>query len=688
MAARTGAAVAATGVTGIVGHWSCSWMYRLMCRLLCCLSLLLFALPSSAAPEDFPIPASIRPAVDFWKKVYTEVDTGHGYLHDAVDLRIIYTTLPRDNTQIEQHRQRIVADLKVLASGERRGLSERQQTLLALWGENTSNARFAQASKAVRWQLGQSDRFLAGLIRSGAYRGHIEAVIREKGLPLELVALPHVESSFHPGAYSSVAASGMWQFMRETAQRFMRVDHIVDERLDPYRATYAAMDLLQGDYQALGSWPLALTAYNHGAYGIARAMRAIDSEDIGRIITEYKGPRFGFASRNFYPSFLAAVEVDRQAQYYFGDITMDRQPDFATVAAPAFLDAATLARILGVSLDDLRRTNPALQAVIWNGSKRIPKGYPIKVDRAVFQGDLAIALDALPVQQYFAEQIADVSYTVRSGDSLSVIARRYNTSVAELTTINQLRDRHAIRIGQQLILPRANGAVPSLVVNDTRDSTIALPASGEYTVRSGDTIANIAQRFQLLPERLLYLNNLSDEGLIFPDQVLRLTDTPPVANDAAAALASADRVLATDPGDYGVAADDSIEILTDETLGHYADWLELGTAQLRQLNGLGRATALRVGKRLRLDFSQVSHDQFEARRKQYHSNLQAQYFTSYRIRDTESYSIKRSEVLAQLARERSVPLWLLRQYNPEIGDTSAIQIGQVVVFPVVEAVEN
>src|SRR5690606_1971050 len=194
---------------------------------------------------------------------------------------------------------------KVLASGKRTGLSNSQQRILDLWGSDVSNARLELASGTVRWQLGQSDRFMEGLVRSGAYRDHIERIARAKGLPVELAALPHVESSFHPGAFSSAAASGMWQFMRETAQRFMRVDLLVDERLDPYRSTYAALDMLAADYRVLGSWPLALTAYNHGVNGIARAVRDTGTNDIGRIIAEYRGSRFGFASRNFYPQFIA-----------------------------------------------------------------------------------------------------------------------------------------------------------------------------------------------------------------------------------------------------------------------------------------------------------------------------------------------------------------------------------------------
>jgi membrane-bound lytic murein transglycosylase D len=688
-----------------------------LARFLVSLVMLLLTASLQADENDFPIPANIRPAVDFWKRVYTEVDTQSGFLHDNLNLAIVYEALPRDSARIDQRRKQLISDIKVLASGRRSDLTASQQRILELWGSNISNERLALAAGSIRWQLGQSDRFREGLTRSGAYRQHIEAVARSKGMPVELAALPHVESSFHPGAFSSAAASGMWQFMRESAQRFMRVDAIVDERLDPYKASYGAMDMLKLDYQALGSWPLALTAYNHGANGIARAVRDTGSRDIGKIISDYRGSRFGFASRNFYPQFLAVLEVERDVERYFGKIAMHRQPEFVEYELPAFLDATVVAGTLGVSLQDLKRDNPALQPVIWNGNKRIPKGYMLKIDRSAFSGNLVASMDAIPANQFFTDQIPDVSYTVRSGDSLSVIASRYKTSVSELVTINQLRDRNSIRAGQNLILPQQNGGMPTLVVSNAAAQSV--PDSGRYDVRRGDTLTTIASRYKVATATLMALNNLNSRSVIYPGQTLRLAAeatqpmaAAPVAEqleeslqvmDAEVTIASvvdevavvpaaesvASAAFETQPGtlapiDYGVAADNTIEILNDETLGHFADWLGLSSASLRSLNQLRTNATVWVGDRIALDFSKVQKAAFEAKRREYHSGVQAQYFASYRISDTETYSIKNSEVLGNLARQRSVPMWLLRQYNPAITDTSRIKVGQVVVFPVVE----
>ena len=688
----------------------------------------------SAASAGFPVPDNIRPAINFWIKVYTEADTQSGFLHDAQNLAVIYRKLDRDSNAINNVREEIRDDLRVLATGKRTGLTPSQQELLELWGSDTPSARFEQAAGNVRWQLGQSDRFIAGMRRSGAYRTHIENVIREKGLPMELAILPHVESSFHPGAYSRVAATGMWQFTRATAQRFMRADYVVDERLDPYTASYGAMALLEYNYNALGSWPLALTAYNHGANGMARALRDVGSADIGRIIAEYKGPRFGFASRNFYPQFLAALEVDRRAEEFFGPIPRDRAPEFVSITMDSFVDARVVAKTLGVSLNELQRDNPALQPAVWSGTKRIPRGYTLKIDRLSYGGDMVAGINNIPLTEMFSEQVPDLSYTVRRGDSLSVIAERYQTSISELVAINQLRDRNTIRIGQTLLLPQRDGSVPTLLVNN--DEPQEIPATGDYEVRRGDTVSLIAERHRVPLDVVLALNNLDDSGVIYPGQTLRLrgevdgeggapvaqqvatVPAEPVVDEASeedaivnnaseaaegvlvavnanAAAVEADagedaqQLLAdlqSDPADYAVARDGSIEIQAAETLGHYAEWLGIRAWDIRRLNKMEYSDPLIIGNRLKLDFSGISSAQFEQMRREYHRNLQTDYFQSWRIRETEQHSISRGEFLVNLARERSVPMWLFRQYNPDV-DAERIQIGQVVVFPVVEKVE-
>ena len=718
------------------------------CALLCLLSL--FCALAAQAQELLPRPAALEPAIRFWTRVYTEVDTDSGFLHDANNLAIVYQRVDYDRPEIERQRTQIQDALKILAGGKRSGLSALEQRVLSLWPSSVSNATLSTAANNVRFQLGQSDRFVEGLIRSGAYRDHIDSVVRAKNLPIELGALPHVESSFHPGAYSSVAAAGMWQFMRATGQRFMRIDHIVDERMDPYTATYAAMSLLEYNYRILGTWPLALTAYNHGTGGMSRAVRETGSNKIEDIIANYKGPNFGFASRNFYPQFLAVLDVERQAQTLFGVLQLDASPQYVEFETDSFIEAQALADALGVTLEHLRFDNPALRPVVWEGGKRIPKGFMIKVQKEQLNGPINTLLARVPSSERFPIQTPDIAYVIQKGDSLSAIARRFKTSVAQLTSLNQIRDSHRISIGQRLLLPQDTAAgTGQTSAQIAASAPVSSPPSrgneDNYSVRRGDTLSSIAKRFDVSELSLLQANNIDHPDRIYPGQKLQLpgqvpSTTQPVVYVASAqppvkpvlesapppaeiamieelipplnadevgqegdgeeafALALDDtrsiaqrnedmlKELAADPSDYGVAANNTIEIQASETLGHYADWLGLLSADIRRLNKMPNSQPVVIGRRLALDFSKVSVAEFELKRRQYHLEEQQEFFRQYRIENVDEYKVSKNDNIANLARRKySVPMWLLQQYNPDLNFRQ-VQIGQTVVFPVLAPV--
>ncbi len=490
--------------------------------LLLCAALILPAAAQAQSSELFPRPPEIEAAVNFWLKVYTEVDTRGGYLHDARDLSVIYQAVPYDRRALDNARNRIRDDLNILGGGKRTGLTQSQQEILALFPATVSDQTLRNAASNVRFQLGQSDRFLAGLRRSGAYREHIRRVIEEKGLPPELGILPHVESSFNPAAVSSASAAGMWQFGRATGQRFMRIDHIVDERMDSYLATYAAMSLLEYNYSVLGTWPLALTAYNHGVGGMSRAVRETGATDIEKIIAHYRGRLFGFASRNFYPQFVAVLQIENDLERYFGDVAMDPAPAFREVRIDGFVDAQVLADALGLSLRQLSADNPALRPPVWEGNKRIPRGFPIKVRAG--QAPAGDLLALVPNDLKFSVQTPDVDYLVERGDSLSRIAQRFDTSVARLVALNQLPNRHRIRIGQRLLLPQdslaAAGGAP--------------PVNGVYGVSRGDTVSRIAARFGVTESALLGANGIGNPDLIYPGQELRIPGLAPEQPQVAA----------------------------------------------------------------------------------------------------------------------------------------------------------
>jgi membrane-bound lytic murein transglycosylase D len=768
----------------------------------------------AAQTSVLPLPAEIEPDVNFWVRIYTEVSTSGGLIHDSRHLGVVYRVInfadglgrSARNRQLRAANQEIKDVLAVLADGKRAQLTAEEQRILALWPDDVSNAELSAASGRLRFQLGQSDRFRAGLIRSGTWRGYIADELAERGLPSELVALPHVESSFDPTAYSKVGAAGMWQFTRSTGLRYMRIDHIVDERRDPFTATIAAAQLLENNNDVLQSWPLAITAYNHGQAGMRRAKRQLGTDAIEVILRNYDGRTFGFASRNFYVAFLAAVQVDTNYEDYFGSLEFADPARSELLEIPDYMTVATLQAALDTDRGVLRSWNPALTEAVWGGDKFVPRGFKLRLPSRMV-ADSESALANISGTQRYTAQMPDIIHRVRSGDTVSQIADRYRVSATSLVQLNGLRSRNFIRAGQILRLPGSEGTVPMTLAQRrgeqplTEEQRVANePSADTYVVRSGDTIDLISRRLGVSEDEILARNGIADKNRIYVGQALRVrgaqldaevsqisaasasaspsvqaisesqvtesqaaepqvvatgadetamaaavlpTETivveeniilanadqetapvefqpaervpaPPVllgsaprvtlAEEAALAvvtdsqsleqdfstdenvLASEQAEMAADPSDYLVREDGTIEVQALETLGHYADWLGIRTQRLRELNNFAFQRAVVIGQRLELNFSEVDRATFEQRRMEYQRQTQEAFFLAYQITDTREHVVRPGESLWVLAlRTYDVPVWLLRQFNPDL-DLDRVNPGTVVKFPALQAI--
>jgi membrane-bound lytic murein transglycosylase D len=734
---------------------------RASIALFSCLAVL--ALGSAAAQAQsaaFPRPPDLEPQVRFWTRVYTEVDTRSGFIHDDLLMDVVYQTIRvPDDLGTRERRRRIDrsvdsyrAIVTKLGSGARQNLNAEEKRVLALFPPGVTDSELRAAASRVRFQLGQSDRFRAGLVRSGTWKPYILEALAAQGLPRELAALPHVESSFDPTAYSKVGAAGMWQFMRSTGVRYMRIDHIVDERRDPFLATDGAVRLLADNYANVETWPLALTAYNHGVSGMRRAIAQQKTNDIAVIVKKYQSRSFQFASRNFYTAFLAALEIDQNPEKYFPGVRINAPSDTGVVIVPDFISTDALADALNIRGGTLRDLNPALTDSVWGGDKLIPKDFKLRVP-AEKLATAAALIAAIDSKERFAQQRQDVQHRVRRGDTLSHIASEYRVSLAALMRVNGLGAKDMIRVGQLINLPvSAAGATPAPTLLASDEPEARPPASsvvpaggpGTYTVRRGDSIARIAQRLGVDASALLAANSIQNGNLIIAGQTLRVpgngdiapvaalaTNTSPApvaitpaaavlaptpagaaasvigteeleaalapavstdeeAEPADAASAAADDVnalataqveLAADPSDYSVSAENQIQVQALETLGHYADWLDLPTQRLRDLNKIQYRAAVEIGQMITLDFARVSSSTFEQRRLAYQQQRQNEFFAAYQIADTDDHVIKAGESLWLLAeRTYKVPVWLLRQYNPDLN-LDRVLPGTVVKFP-------
>ncbi|MBL7687611.1 MAG: lytic transglycosylase domain-containing protein [Bdellovibrionaceae bacterium] len=355
----------------------------------------------------FKVPPGMVKRVAFWKEIYSKYTTRQGVLHDPDQPHQVYDVIDfsavgersRARSRLVNQRKAKVAERflrlsRIKSEKDLRDADDRRYLAFAYNGPlddlfSASSKKLLEATRSrlralgskrrIRFQLGQKDKFILGIYYSGRYLREMEKKFREERLPIELTRLPFVESSFNIQARSRVGASGIWQFMPRTAKPGMMVNRDVDERNDPLTATRGAARLLRSNYEQLRSWPLALTAYNHGAAGIARAVKKTGTRDLSVIIEKYESRRFGFASSNFYACFLAALDVERNAKALLGDVKWSTEFDGAEVEVSTPLEWRDVVRFYDGESALAELQNPHFMKRVRTGKTKIPKRTFVRV---------------------------------------------------------------------------------------------------------------------------------------------------------------------------------------------------------------------------------------------------------------------------------------------------------------------
>ncbi len=679
----------------------------------------------------FPEPAALRPNVNFWIDVYTKYDENQAILHDSVNLNIRYEVINLDETyprasrryaarQLTLRKRQISAVLARLARQGGRCEGEEECRIAALFGNTQDAGVYREASDQLRVQYGLKSRFKLGLITSGQYMPEMRKIFERHGVPLDLLALPHVESSFNVKAYSRVGAAGIWQFMRSTGKHYMKINGQTDERRDPLIATEGAAKFLRDNFKDLESWPLVVTSYNHGKNGMAHAKR-IHGNDIAAIITNYDGPAFGFASRNFYCEFLAARRVMQHPEQYFGNIDFHSPLEFEVVNLQNHVRIRDLAR--HYDLKDIARLNPALHQSILKGQALLPRGYALRIPHgtaAVFAqvtpytptpDELVQTAPARTAPRQAPETRKDYGtgtpggkYVVDNGDSLYSIAIKYNTTVTALKELNDMGRRSRIHPGQKLILPEeavsrtmppASPAVMQTAVQAPplppgRPKTGAVPESRKAANNDGHSIsADYAALFAYMTNRVatVFGNNNAPQP------------APPTAVTAAVAAAATPPAAAPRPqpvsypvplpgkdkfrcikstDGYGL-----ISALPEETLAHYAEWAGVSTREIMRLNNW-RRPALHLWRTVKIPLDNAGADIFEQRRQNFHHGLYKDFFVSHNVKEVDDRVLLRGQSAWMLCNnQREVPLWLLSLYN-EGKQLDRLHAGEILRVPVIE----
>jgi membrane-bound lytic murein transglycosylase D len=329
---------------------------------------------SSSLPENskFQVSREMRARVNFWVKIYSHYNTTQGLFHmiddpskilGEIDLTNIY-----QNKNIPDSRKRKLIELEV---------KYKKNYLVSKFNVNPSQ---------VRLQMGLRDRMRKAFYLSGKYLDQMEDIFAKENLPIELTRLVFVESSFNIYAQSKVGASGLWQIMPSVGRSKGYITADYDKRNHPIYATKLAAKIMKQNYQGLKSWPLAITAYNHGLTGVRRMMKKSESVRIEDMIKSKQVTRsWGFASKNFYACFLAVLEVERNAPELFGDdlIRADHL-SFKEYRLPNHKNKAEVLTWFDGSITRFKNMNPHLNWAAIRKRKTLPAGVPLMIPKKNF----------------------------------------------------------------------------------------------------------------------------------------------------------------------------------------------------------------------------------------------------------------------------------------------------------------
>jgi membrane-bound lytic murein transglycosylase D len=442
-------------------------------------------------------------------------------------------------------------------------------------GFRLEDGEHPEVDQQLRWYVANPDYLQRAFGRADLYLYHIVSELEARHMPLELALLPVVESAFEPYAYSRASASGLWQFISDTGSRFgLKQDWWYDGRRDIVESTRAALDYLQSLHDEFGGdWLLAIAAYNCGEKQIERSVAA--NRAAGRPIDFWSLwlPR---ETRAYVPKLLAMKRLVQDPQAFGLEISpIPNQPYFTRVSTEGQINLKVAAQIAGISPEELYELNPAFHR--WATDPAGPYFLLLPVDAAE---TFSTNLPQLTPDQ----RLAVTSYTVRRGDSVASVARHFDTTASVIRELNNL-PAGRLTVGDDLSVPSAAPELPAKVVlaaarvdgrgrwalrphvqivrrgdslwaiarrHGMNVNTLALLngmqpgdplragqrirlAGGEsghaahahvrrvvYTVRSGDTVALIAQLFQCSVPQILAWNGLSSHTRIHAGQKLRI----------------------------------------------------------------------------------------------------------------------------------------------------------------------
>lgn len=384
--------------------------------------------------------------------------------------------------------------------------------------------------------------FIRSLERSSRYRPFIVEELKKAGLPEELSWLPLIESGFKLRALSTARALGLWQFIPSTGYKFgLNRNYFIDERMDPEKATLAAIAYLKELHQLFGDWTTALAGYNCGEH---RVLKTIQGQKINYLDNFWdlyqKLPR---ETARYVPRFLATLHIVNNLEKYSMEITDPQAPiEYELFEIQKQVRLKDIAREIGVSDETLKQLNPELRYAMLP-----PETYQLKIPKGKAPALLS-SLDKIEINTPPPEQTIEIpaKHRVKKGETLSGIADKYKMSLKEICRTNKISKTHRIMVGQVLKVGNRQGE-PDKSTALAQTKAKAKPEKPiSYKVRPGDNLWNIANRFSTTTKQIMAANKL-------PDANLHVGQTLSLASVSGAASSQKQPVYKVKSGDCPVA---------------------------------------------------------------------------------------------------------------------------------------
>ena len=458
-------------------------------------------------------------------------------------------------------------------------------------------------SRVVAWleyYQGRGKRsFRKYLERSGKYLPMMRQILKDKGVPQDLIYMVFIESGFNVNARSHANAVGAWQFIRSTGKNYnLKIDGWIDERRDPVKATVAAATFLKKLYGDFNNWHLAMAGYNAGEGKVGRAIKKTGTRDYWKIIKHKKALRP--ETRDYVPKILAAAIIAKMPKEFgFEDIDYELPFEYDQVNLRSAADFRVIAKCAGTSEKEIRGLNPHLiQRMVPPGGSyvRLPPG-----KKGVFLTRLA----KIPRD----ERVTIVYHRVRSRETLSNIARKHRVKIKDIVAANNLKSKHKIYPGQKLLIPKRGYHKTKSRRNKFHDTPTSNSHLVYHRIKGGETLSQIAEKYNVGLSKLKKWNRLGSKSRIMAGKELKIYTAAPKTNVASG---------------YHT-------VKRGETLSHISSKYNVQTKQLMAWNNLKSPKHLKAGKKIRVTKAVKKNSRIVAK-----SKIKTTISTKHKLKSGES----------------------------------------------------